>query len=503
MHTLVVGAGAAGAVVAARLTESSDHEVILVEAGPDYATEAALPADLRDGRRNSLRDHDWGYELKPTAAQKTPFMYPRGRVVGGSSAVNTCIFIRGQRYDYDEWADLGLDEWTFDACLPAFLRVENDLDFEGPNHARSGPIPVRRHPPEELARWQAAFVESAKALGFPETRDHNDPTAPGGVGPHTMNRVGGVRMSASRCYLTPEVRARPGLRLLPDRHACRVRFENGAFAGLEVSHRGAIEIVRADRLVLAAGAVGTTGLLLRSGVGPRDELARLGVTPVVHSPTVGARLLDHPGVAMIFAPRWGVSNIEDPLLQTLLRWTAPSSTKPFDLQTQPGSNFPLAGIVYPLVSLMTTIGKPRGHAEMRFPTADPFAKPIFTGRFLENADDHRMARDSIDLMWQLARQRPLAELAFPLFPKRSVLASSERIDAWLPLATGSGYHPCGTVPMSARGIEAGAVDGRGNLRGVRGVTVADASIMPTIPSANTHLPTLMIAERIAAWLREG
>ncbi|MFO0615999.1 MAG: GMC family oxidoreductase N-terminal domain-containing protein [Polyangiaceae bacterium] len=501
MHTIVVGSGSAGAVIAARLTESGAHEITLVEAGPDYPDARSLPADLANGRQNSMRLHDWGYRMKPTAEQTVPFDLPRGRVVGGSSAVNTCIALRPQRYDLDEWAALGLSEWSFDACLPYLSKLETDLDFgREPHHGDRGPLPIRRHPEREWTPWQSAFVEVCERLGHARVVDHNAPDAPLGVGPHAMNKVDGRRISVAEAYLTPTARARVGLHIRARTLVRRALFERGRFAGLEVETSGEVTTLRADRLVLSAGAIGSLGILLRSGVGPRDELARLGVDCVVHSPSVGRRLLDHPGVAILFTPRMGVSKVSDPLIQTMVRYSSRNADHPGDMQTQAGSNLPLAGITFPCVTLMSCVGKPKGWGTIRFPSADPAAKPIVEGRFLNDPADRARCEDAIEEMWRIARTPPLRDMAFPLFPQRRTYETKGGIRAHLPFATGSGYHPCGTAPMSAGSIEDGAVDGRGKLRGVEGVWVADASIMPTVPSSNTNLTAILIGERAAEWL---
>jgi choline dehydrogenase len=502
MHTLVVGAGSAGTVVAARLSESADHEVTLVEAGPDYPSVTDLPEDLRDGRKNSTERHDWGYRFRSSPGQRT-WIFPRGRVVGGSSAVNTCIALRGHPYDYDEWAEMGLDAWSFEQCLVAFKRLEHDLDFDNEWHGRGGPIPIRRHPPHELGPWQAAFVEAARRAGYPETVDHNDPELPCGVGPHAMNKVGGERMSVARCYLGPDVRRRPNLHIAARMHAKRIVFERGRFAGLEVVRGGRIERLIADRLVVACGAIGTPGLLLRSGIGPRAELGRLGVPVVVDSPSVGRRLYDHPGAAVVLAPKVPIADPSLPLIQTMARYTSRGSSLPFDMQIQPGSWLPIWGLSLPAVAVMCCLGKPRGHGTIHFPSADPFAAPHIEASFLAEPEDHARMVEAIERIWELLRQPSLATLADPFYPTRGVLGRGDRLRAFLPKITGSGYHPCGSVPMSAERIEEGAVDQRGRLRGVLGVAVADASIMPSIPSANTNLATIMIGERIGAWLQGG
>jgi choline dehydrogenase len=428
--------------------------------------------------------------------------FPRGRVVGGSSAVNTCIALRGQPEDYDEWASLGLPEWSWDRCLPAFLRLENDLDVRNRWHSQEGPIPIRRHRPEELTPFQAAFLEACEELGFPRCDDHNDPTKTG-YGPHAMNKVNGQRMSAARCYLTPDVRRRKGFALRARAHVARVLFSGAKVIGVEASIDGRAERIDCERVVLCAGAIHTPALLLRSGIGPADELQKLGVPRVADVPGVARRLLDHPGTAIVLLPRHDLVRPGDPLIQTGLRFRSSGSAFPNDTLLQPGSWLQFGQGELPLVCLMTHVGKPTGSARIRYPSVAPDARPIIEGRFLLDADDLEKAAEAMEIAYLLATSPPLRALARPLLPDDSGFGSRRAIRSWIPRQCGSGFHPSGTAPMGPDDDPHGVVDQHGRVRGVEGLLVADASIMPTVPTANTHLPTLMIGERFGEWLREG
>jgi choline dehydrogenase len=502
-ETVIVGAGSSGAVIASRMTESSNHEVLLIEAGPDYPSDTTIPKDLRDGTRNSTHDHDWGFRHRPARGQSL-FHLPRGKVVGGSSAVNTCIALRGHPYDYDEWASLGLPEWSFEKCLPAFKRLEHDEDFGGPWHGKSGPIRIRRHSPDELGPWQAAFLDACGELGFSRCPDSNAPNTEG-YGPHAMNKIEGERMSAARGYLTPAVRARAGLTIRPDTLVHRVHVTNRRVTGLTLETQGRVYETSANRVILSAGSIGTPGILLRSGIGREEDVLRMGVELVSEVPAVGARILDHPGLAIFFRPRdW--KDITFPLIQNVLRYTSDGSAFPGDMQLQAGSFVPLPwsfGGALPLVTLACSVGKSRSRGSLRYVDGNPRARPFIESRLLDDAGDRARAVEALTLAYRLSGTTAMRGLAKLFWPSRQIVTDPARLEAFLFRICDSGYHPCGTVPMGREGDPNAAVSERGRVRGVEGLWVADASIMPAIPSSNTNLASLMIGERFGQWFREG
>lgn len=510
---MICGAGAAGCVLANRTTADTSGigSVELIEAGPDYPVNADLPADLANGRRNSMTAHDWGYHHRPTTIQ-VPFPLPRGKVVGGSTAVNTCIALRGHPYDYDQWGALGLADWSWDQCLPAFRRLERDLDFgdKSDYHGNKGPLPLRRYTAQEMVPWQAIFMEAALELGYPWCEDSNAPGS-AGVGPHAMNVLDGRRISAAEAYLTPQVRARPGLQIRAQTLVRRVLFDDRKrVTGVEVEHGGTVNIVDTRRVVLCGGAINTPGILLRSGIGPAHDVERIGVELIADSPGVGRRLLDHPGSAIFMRPHYRqlIPRVDHPVIQGVLRYRSPLQSLPdTDMQIQAGSLVALQikgrTVNLPLVSFMAPVGKPRGYGRLRYLSADPRAIPHIDSMLLEDSRDRAQAIEAMQLCMRLASTKAVTKVASPLWPSRRRLANHDRASEWIRKSTDSGYHPSGTVPMGPDEDPNAPCDGRGRVRGVTGLMVVDASLMPTIPSSNINIPTLMMAERFGAWLAEG
>ena len=330
---VVVGAGSAGSAIAARASEDPNRTVLLVEAGPDYPDLARTPFDLVNSHNNSYRDHDWGLKYEPTRGRQVVF--PRGRVVGGSSAVNTTIALRSLPGDHAEWADAGNPEWAWDKVLPAYKRMERDLDFpDAPYHGDAGPITIRRYPTDELLPQHQAFLDTARDLGYPDCPDANDPES-WGSGPQPMNKLGRLRVSCAVGYLAP-ARIRPNLTIRPETLVHRVISENGTCTGIEAENAaGEIERIEARLVVLAAGAVMSPAILMRSGLGPATELERHGIDVVTDVPGVGQNLSDHPAMSVVCAVKDGVTvDFDEPIIQTILRYTAEGSVKRNDLQIE-------------------------------------------------------------------------------------------------------------------------------------------------------------------------
>lgn len=291
--TIIVGSGSAGGLLAARLSEDPQRRVVVLEAGPDYPDAAALPAALRDRFNPDLASHDWGftaYYVEPEDARPA-VPYPRGRLVGGTSAINGSVAVRGLPEDYDDWAALGNDCWSYEHVLPYLVRLERDLDFAGPSHGRDGPIPIRRMPLDTMSEPYRAFVAACKARGFAECVDHNDPASTG-VGPMPRNELGDLRASTLVAALNP-ARGRSNLDLRAGTHVTRVLLDGKRAVGVEAVTAAGTERIEGDEVVLCAGSIMSPHILFHTGIGPRAVLAAAGLPCVIEVPGVGRSLRDH------------------------------------------------------------------------------------------------------------------------------------------------------------------------------------------------------------------
>ena len=335
--TIIVGAGSAGAVLAARLTEDHGRNVLLLEAGPDYPDLTRLPGELKygPGRLGTppvgpVSPHRWAFVARFTD-QARPRLVPRGRVVGGSSAVNARIFLRGVPEDYDAWAALGNDRWSYRELLPFFRKLETDNDFHDDFHGTEGPIVVERMKEDEWNPDQVTFYNACRAAGLPDCPDHNDPDSTG-VGPFPFNGPDGVRWSTAIGYLD-EARHRPNLTIRADSVAHRVLFDGSRAAGVAIERDGEVVTEHADEVILSAGAIGSPHLMMLSGIGPAGHLSEMAIPLVRDLPGVGRNLRDHPQVWLTWRtkPDFRQNRFAD-RLQLTLRYTSTGSSRPKSLK---------------------------------------------------------------------------------------------------------------------------------------------------------------------------
>lgn len=501
-HTLVVGGGAAGAALAARLSEDPTRQVTLIEAGPAGST----PAELLDGATlpAAIPGHPANWSFAAELMPGVPHTVPRGKILGGSSAINGGYFVRARPADFARWSAVGGAAWSYERALPVLAALENDLDFgDRPGHGDAGPVRVAR--PTQTGKLTSAFRSAALELGFPAEPDKNAADAVTGVGPVPSNILDGVRVNMALAYLD-QARDRPNLRILGDTHVRRVRIAAGRATGVETASGD----FSADEVVLCAGSVATPHLLMLSGIGPAEHLAGLGIAVVANLP-VGERFGDHPNLTVDWIPT-------RPLLDAHERFAFPAALN-FDSSgttaEYPEGDLEVLLSVKPAGALLTgdahatpwpgadamqlfvALQQPRGRGRLSLVSADPHARPRIEYRYLEAAEDRARMRIGVRTAANLLRTRAFAQL-FNRFSSldETILADDALLDAWIRAHLGTAIHLSGSAPMGP------VVDGAGRVHGIEGLRVADTSILPTVPSRGPFNTAVFIGELIARQMRD-
>ena len=524
---VIIGGGSAGCTLAARLSEDPSASVCLLEAG---GANKELLVRMPAGVGNLIKDkgkHNWGFWTEPEPhLNNRRLWWPRGRGLGGSSAINGMIYMRGHQRDYDDWRQMGLTGWGWDDVLPYFRRLEGH--HRGPSdglHGHDGPLHVSAG--ESDSPFHDALIEAGRQAGYPVTDDFNG-VEQEGFGRYDLTISDGQRWSAAAAYLRPAL-SRPNLTVITGARTSRIVVERGRAVAVEYlrdNRRERVEIV--GEALLAAGAVQSPHILQLSGIGDAAALREVGVTPVHDLPGVGANMQDHLDVIMNWTTKGLVTGYSATrglaMLKTgvnyMLRGQGLGRQQFLEsgafLRSREGLERPDVQI-HGVLAIMRDHGRtqvkqdgfslhlcqlrPESRGRIALASPDPTADPLIFANYLSAHEDRRVMRECVHIGRDVASQHALDPYrADEIFPGASV-RSDEEIDAWVRATAETIYHPVGTCKMGADGDALAVVGGDLRVRGIDRLRVVDASVMPTLVGSNTNAPTIMIAEKAVDLIR--